>query len=447
MSDGAKSSNDINRETKAMALVGVAARVMNAGVVFLTQILFARTMGVTEFGIYATANTWMLLVCGIATMGLVSMPQRFLPEYAQANDNDRIRGLVRFAAWGPLAIGSLFCVMGSLLAYVARDLISPAVATTTCIALLIVPALVSINVMEGIALAKNWKALAYGINFVIRPLIAPLIFITAWLLGVKAEANLAMIAMAIAAWLAAMLLLFLVWRRYKPLLAEGPAIEERQRWIKAGLPVMLIDGAFMLMTSTDIILLAFFKSEADVGTYSAAARLVALVAFVHYGLTWASAHHFSGLYAAGNHAELEKFAAKTTIWTFLPSVAAACLIGLASPYLLLAFGQEFAGGASITIILMLGLLARAAIGPAEQLLIMTNNQIRCAYAYIWAFAVNLLACLVLAPLYGGVGAALATALAYLTASLIIAYEVQKNLGFPVHILAILLRPSKKVAHV
>jgi O-antigen/teichoic acid export membrane protein len=442
MSNGAEPSNDINRETKAMALVGVAARVLNAGVVFLTQILFARTMGVTEFGIYATANTWMLLVCGIATVGLVSMPQRFLPEYALMKDDDRVRGLVRFAAWGPLAIGALFCISGSLLAFLARDLISPAVATTTCIALLIVPALVSINVIEGIALARNWKSLAYGINFVIRPLIAPMIFVAAWFAGVKAEANL-----AIAAWLAASLLLFLVWRRYKPLLAAGPAIEERSRWIKAGLPVMLIDGAFMLMTSTDIILLAFFQSEAEVGTYSAAARLVALVAFVHYGLTWASAHHFSALHAANNHTELEKFAAKTTLWTFLPSVGAACMIGLASPYLLLAFGQEFSGGASITVILMLGLLARAAIGPAEQLLIMTNNQILCAYAYIIAFIINLMACLFLVPLYGGIGAAIATAIAYCAASLIIAWHVQKKLGFPVHILVLLLQPRRKPAHV
>jgi O-antigen/teichoic acid export membrane protein len=446
MSDAAATDRDINSETKAMAFVGVGARIINAGVVFLTQILFARSMGATEFGVYATANTWMLLVSGFAMLGLTSMPQRFLPEYALGQDNDRIRGLVRFAFQWPLVIGAGFCALGSLLAYLTRDIISPAVATTTCLALLTVPALVSISVVEGIALARNWKALAYGINFLFRPLITPLIFIVAWLIGVTADANLAMIAMAAAAWFAAALLLILIWRRYKPLLSQGSAVEERQRWIKAGLPVMVIDGAFMLMTSTDIILLSYFQSESEVGTYSAAARLVALVAFVHYGLTWASAHHFSALYAAGNHVELEKFAARTTLWTFLPSLIAALMIGLASPYFLMAFGKEFTGGAGITIILMLGLLARAAIGPAEQLLIMTNNQMQCAYAYIIAFVVNVILCILLAPTYGGMGAAMATAIAYLAASLIIGNAVQKKLGFPVHIVTLLLRPFKKVRH-
>jgi O-antigen/teichoic acid export membrane protein len=442
-----KSSTAIQSETKAMAFAGVFARVLNAGMVFLTQILFARTMGVTEFGIYATANTWMLLVSGIASLGLVAMPQRFLPEYELARDNPRIRGLIHFASFGPMAIGTGFCVGGALLAFLARDIISAPVATTTCIALLIVPALVSINVVEGIALAKAWKGLAYGINFVIRPLIAPLIFGGAWLSGLKPEANLAMAAMVIAAWFAALLLIFLVRRRFHSLLPSGPRIEERPRWIRAGLPVMLIDGAFMLMTSTDVILLSLFQTEAEVGTYSAAARLVALVAFIHYGLTWASGHHFSALFAAKNTSGLARFAARTTLWTFLPSLGAAGVIGLASPYLLLAFGSAFAGGSDITIILLLGLLARAAIGPAEQLLIMTDNQISCAHAYICAFLVNLAGCLVLAPVYGGKGAAVATALAYLTASLIIAWQVRRHLGFQVHILALLGSSDRKTIHV
>ena len=430
-------------ETQSMALAGVAARIANAGLVFLTQILFARALGVAEFGIYATANTLMLLVSGVATLGLSIMPQRFWPEYAAAKDDARLRGLMHFASWGPFVIGSLFALGGSLVAYLARDLISPAIATVTCLAMLSVPAMTMLDVVEGIALAKAWKRLAYGIAFVLRPLIVPVIFLAAWLAGVKPDAALAMASLVGASWLAAFTMLLLVRRKVKHLLPAGPNAYDYRRWLIDGLPVTWINGAFMLMTSTDVVVLALLKDEATVGAYSAAARLVALVAFVHHGLTWASGHHFSALHSAGDHKGLAAFAAKTTRWTFLPSVAAALIMALATPLFLPIFGKGFEGGTSITLVLLLGLLARAAIGPAEQLLIMTDNQSACAKAYGWAFLLNGLLCLCLVPFLGAVGAALSTALAYGAASLLLAAAVRQRLGFPVHILA-LKRASKAI---
>ncbi|MFM9975943.1 MAG: lipopolysaccharide biosynthesis protein, partial [Beijerinckiaceae bacterium] len=201
MSNPAESTDLRHSETKTMALASVLARIVNAGLVFLTQILFARVMGAAEFGIYATANTIMLLVAGVATLGLVTMPQRFLPEYEKKADQARMRGLVHFAQWAPFVIGSTFCIGGAIAAYLARDLLSPPVATATCVALLVVPALASLDIVEGIALARAWKALAYGVAFIVRPLITPLVFLAAWAAGVTADATLAMAALVVATWL------------------------------------------------------------------------------------------------------------------------------------------------------------------------------------------------------------------------------------------------------
>jgi O-antigen/teichoic acid export membrane protein len=446
MSAAVDTREAMQSETRTMALAGIVARVFNAGVVFLTQVLFARMMGASEFGVYATANTLMLLVAAFATLGLVAMPQRFWPEYEGAGDGARLRGLARFASWGPFAIGSVFALGGALLAVLARDLISPQVATATCIAMLTVPAMASLDVVEGIALTKAWKGLAYGVAFVLRPLIVPLVFLGAWLAGVSPHATLSMASLVAATWLAALLLLILVRRKIGTTLPKGSVITEHRRWIMAGLPVMLIDGVFILMTSTDVVLLSVFHDDLEVGAYSAAARLVALVAFVHHGITWASGHHFSALYTAGNHAELAAYAAKTTRWTFLPSVAAAILMALAAPLFLMLFGKDFEGGGIITAVLLLGLLARAAVGPAEQLLVMTDNQIACAYAYGWAFVVNIGFCLVLVPAYGGVGAALSTACGYAAATLIIAREVKMRLGFSVHIFALMRKHATAATH-
>ncbi|MGL4241297.1 MAG: lipopolysaccharide biosynthesis protein [Beijerinckiaceae bacterium] len=432
-------------ETRVMALAGVAARVVNAGLVFLTQLLFARLLGVAEFGVFAAANTIFLLIVGFATLGLAILPQRFWPQYAAAGDHVRLRGLVRFAMLAPFAAGTAFALMGAGGVWLFRDALSPAVASVAMIAMLAIPAQASLDVVEGIALARAWKGLAYGVAFVVRPLLVPALFMAAWFSGAGVSAGTALAALAAASWIAAFILVAAMGLKLRRELPRGPAAMEIGPWLRAALPAMLIDGVFMLMTSVDILLLTLLREDSEVGVYAAAARLVALVAFVHAGLTWASGHHFSALHQAGDRAGLRAYAAQATRWTFLPSVAAAALTALAAPLLLLLFGKDFAGGGLVTAILLLGLLARACVGPAEQLLVMTDNQMATAYAYAWAFVVNLGLALVLVPVWGGAGAAAATACAYAAAAAIIAREVRLRLGFPISILAVLRAPSRRVA--
>ena len=446
MQDPIPTQNSMETETRLMAFFGIAARVANAGIVFLTQVLFARMLGAAEFGIYATATTAMLLAAAFATLGLTAMPQRFWPAYAAAGDLARQRGLMRFASWGPFVGGTAVAIAGSAIAYLASPVLSPAVSTAICLAMLTLPALAALDVVEGIALLKSWKYLAYGLMFIVRPLLIPTVFLAAWMMGVRADAALAVMAVAAATWVAAFLLIILVRRKIRTSLPEGPVASDHRVWLRAGLPVMLIDGAFLLMTSTDIILLAVFADDAAVGAYSAAARLVALAAFVHQGLTWASGHHFSALHVAGESSGLADYATRMTRWTFLPSLVAAVVIAAAAPLILMLFGKGFEGGGSITAILLIGLLMRAAVGPAEQLLVMTDNQMACAYAYAWAFIANVVLCLALIPHYGALGAAIATSVAYGAASLIIAREVRLRLGFDIHILAAFAANRRKPIH-
>jgi O-antigen/teichoic acid export membrane protein len=273
----------------------------------------------------------------------------------------------------------------------------------------------------------------------------PMIFLGVVLCGCGIGPMTAAGSLVAATWIAALLLLIGVQRRSRTEWPAGPVIQERSLWLKACLPVVFIDGAFLLMTSTDILALTVFHSDAEVGIYSAAARLVALVAFVHHGFTWASGHHFTALHQAGDRAALAGFATRTTVWTFLPSVAAAAVMAMAAPWLLMLFGKDFAAGGMVTVVLLAGLLARAAVGPAEQLLIMTYNQMACVKAYGLAFVINLLFCLVLVPRYGGMGAAAATAGAYVFASVIVAMEVRRRLGFHMNIVHALW-PARQAAH-
>ncbi len=62
-------------------------------------------------------------------------------------------------------------------------------------------------------------------------------------------------------------------------------------------------------------------------------------------------------------------------------------------------------------IIAIGLLARAAVGPAERLLNMLGERRSCAHAYAGAFLLNVALCFVLIPRFGAIGAAIASAIA------------------------------------
>jgi O-antigen/teichoic acid export membrane protein len=77
--------------------------------------------------------------------------------------------------------------------------------------------------------------------------------------------------------------------------------------------------------------------------------------------------------------------------------------------------------------MLLGLLARAAMGPSERLLNMIGEQKICAAIYGTAFAVNLGLCLALIPYFGLFGAAAATASGVLTESALLFVVVRRRL--------------------
>ena len=91
------------------------------------------------------------------------------------------------------------------------------------------------------------------------------------------------------------------------------------------------------------------------------------------------------------HGEPEKlaaFARETVAWTFWPSLAMALVVlALGEPMLML-FGPGFEAGYPLLFLLVIGVVARAAVGPCESLLTMSGNQNVCALVYALTLAVN-----------------------------------------------------------
>ena len=301
------------------------------------------------------------------------------------------------------------------------------------LACLAFPAYALNNIQEGISRSYDWVGLSMMPAYVVRQLLLTILMAAAYFAHLPMDAVTAMIAAGLSVWLPVIGQMLLLNRKLKTRIEPGPKAYEFKVWIATAMPILLVEGFYALLTYTDVLVLQQFRPPDEVAVYYAAAKTLALVAFIHYSIAATTAHRFSTYHVAGDREGLSAFLAQSIKWTFWPSLAAtALLLAFGRPILSL-FGPEFTGGYYLMFILAIGLLARAAIGPIERLLNMLGEQRMCALVHAGAFAVNFCLCIILIPLLGPAGAAIATAVALVFESVWLFVVTKKRLGFHVFI--------------
>jgi O-antigen/teichoic acid export membrane protein len=409
-------------------------RIASAMLALVSQVLLARWMGSFQFGIYIYVWTWVLMIGSVSDVGLSSAARRFIPEYAELKTPDLLRGFLTGSRWLAVAIaGAIGAACAGLV-----TLLSPFIDHYTLVPLylacLTVPIYALGQAQAGIAQSYNWPNLALVPFYIWRQGIITVAMGAAYLFGAPTDA-ITGIAIAVGTtWAVTLGQLFALDRRLKKTVPTGPKRYEPRIWLATSLPILMVEFFYLLLTYVDILTLERFRSPEDVAVYYAGARILALVAFIYFAISGATTHKFTQYHVAGDKERLASFFAETVKWTFWPSLAAcAVILALGKPLLSL-FGENFERGYAVMFILAVGMLARAAVGPAERLLNMLGERKQCALIYAGAFAINLVLCVLLIPHLGIEGAAVATSTALVVESIALYLVAKRRLGFHVFIM-------------
>ena len=405
-------------------------RLASALIALISQVLLARWMGSFEFGIYIYVWTWVLMIGALSDMGLATAAPRFIPEYIERKAFDRLRGFLSGSRWLSVAIATAIGAIGAGGVMLFAAHLDQFVVIPLLLACLTIPIYGLVQTQVSIAQSYDWPNLALAPSFVIRQLAITVLMGAAYLLGAPTDAVSAMVIAVISTWAVTIGQMFVLNRRLKHKVPAGPKSYEPKIWLATSLPIFMAESFNVLLTYVDILTLEHFRSPDEVAVYYAAARLLAIVAFVYYAVAGATTHRFTQYYVAGEKQRLKSFFAETIRWTFWPSLAiCVAILGLGLPLLSL-FGAKFEHGYPVMFILAAGMLARAAVGPAERLLNMLGLRKQCAAIYAGAFAVNLILCVILIPHLGIEGAALATSAALILESILLFGAVRRRLAAP-----------------
>jgi O-antigen/teichoic acid export membrane protein len=419
--------------TRRLAGTIFVIRVISAALAYLSQILLARWMGGSDYGIYVYVWTWVLLLGSMMDFGISASAQKIIPEYRTRGEHALLRGFLSGSRWMTLIVSAVVSV---LLAAIVKAL-SPWVGASEIVPLYIgcitLPAFVVANTQDGIARSHDWMRLGLMPQFIIRQSLIIGLTAGAFALGFHLGATAAMLASAAAVWIAMIGQMIVLNRRLDRHVEPGAKAYDFRGWLAISLPILMVEGFYLLLSYTDVLVLQQFRSSVEVGIYFAVIKTLALVSFIHYAMSATTAHRFAEYHALGDNERLSAYLAHAIKWTFWPSLAATIvLLALGKPLLWL-FGPPFVVGYDIMFIAAIGLVVRSAIGPVERLLNMLGHQHICALAYALAFVMNVALCLALVPRFGGYGAAAATSISLTFETVLLFWIVRRRLGL--HVLA------------
>ncbi len=408
---------EARRDGQKVLLVRITA----AGLAYITQVILARALGTSEYGIFATVWVWMTIFGHSALLGFGQSGNRFIPHYQVAARADLIRGFLWGGAGFVAALSVSLALLGGIVLFFLHAYLLSAYVAPFVIALCVLPLFALQDYVEGIARAFKWPILAIAPPYIVRQGLIALGVIVALINGVPAQAWVAVSVTLLATALTLVCQLFFLHKALKTILPSGERTYAVREWIITSLPMGLSDLVNVLLSFVDVVLLSFFVPPSQVGIYFAATRLMQIVAFIQYAASSATAPRLAQAHAEDNFTALQQLVTHTARLTALASSLTVIALIIASPWLLQLFGQSFASATPLMIIFGFGMIGQALLGPAEDTLNMSGYERVAARIAVIVLLTAITLNSVLIPYYGIWGAASAMALTQMIKGALLAH--------------------------
>lgn len=193
------------------------------------------------------------------------------------------------------------------------------------------------------------------------------------------------------------------------------------------LPMLLGNSMLLLMNWTDSIMLSAMGPIRDVGIYNTAVRISALIPAILVAVNSIAMPKFAEL--KDNNYEFKKFVKQSTLLVSFLSLPIILGILIFPEFLLSLFGEEFIEGKSALVILGIGYFFSAISGSTYHILNMTGEEIKARNILVISAAVNIILNLILIPVYGIIGAAVASTFTNFLWNIAAVYFIYKKHGF------------------
>jgi O-antigen/teichoic acid export membrane protein len=372
-------------------------------IVYLMNVVVARSFPPEVYGQFLVVTASVALLAVVASAGLPSGLLRFVPEYRWAGRDALELGYVRWSRRGVVALTALAGV--ALAASYALGLLMPEGSRSPRVFGLIVVGVPAMAVAQ-----YHSELLRYvgriAASKILPAVLAPgltLLAVIGWR-GRSSGADLPLVAYVSGLCVSVYLQAALLPRRLRRISGRSIARESR-RWMKTVAPMWGSKASQASLKHLDIILVAAWLSTVDAGLYGAAWRTATIVGLILSAVVHALGPNLADAYHRGRIDEFKRTLLFTVALCGGPSLLVATGLWLMAPQVLALFGPDYAQGAGVLRVLLIGMTTSALAGPIGAVLNFTGHERLAFVGNVTSALVNVTLLVLLVPRIGLYGAA------------------------------------------
>ncbi len=417
---------------------------------FGAQIILARILEVESFGRYLWVQTWLNAIAVFARVGLDTTAMRYVGGYNAREEYGLLRGFLKWA-WRLGTIAStiisalLVAVIYSLNRWVIDGGIHPELCDLFYQLALILPLYTRLQISNSALLSMKHVVRARAPGQVGRP-VAMILVIVALYYGLHHDVS-ASEAMWITNASYAVLLavngLFL-WQALPAQYTTATPTYERAQWMTTTIPLLFLGAITLLNNSIDVLLFPIVGgTEQELGVYAAVTRVVRIIAFGLQAVNAIFPAVVAELYAKKKMAELQRQAAMSAGLLAAFTIPLSLVLIVGGPWILAAYGEQYASGYPILVILAAGQIVNASCGSVGFILALTGNERLSLRILIGSLALNAGLVAALVPVLGMMGAAIGNTIAISVWNVAMVLAVRKKIGIHPTVLSLIWKPKMR----
>lgn len=416
-------SNKDSRELLVDSSLAFTVRVGSAIAAFIMNVVVARYLGIDSSGFFFLALSVITIVATVVRFGADNVVLRFVGVYSSEDKWAGVRGIVYHISKLILIIS---IVVTAFILFFARDIsvmvfkkieLEPPLFW---IALSIPCIAVSTIIAMGL---QGLKKVLYSVS--IQNVFIP-VFLILLILVMKPATAGKMSLLYFEASLVTLIISIILWFRFVP---KGTMEFDQKLIIASCTPLWVVAILQQAMQWGGQFIAGIYCQPSVLGQLAVAQRTSMLISFIGIAINLVSAPKFASFYSQGRMQELKRYSINTTRIMIFFATPLLAFIYIFPNFILSIFGKGFTGGAWMLRILSTGQYINVITGSVGYLLMMSGHGKEFRNINIISGIISIILNLTLVRFYGGVGAAIAIAVAVAIQNILAVNMVEKKLGF------------------
>lgn len=401
-------------------------RVLN----YATQIALAWMYGPAQLGLYVLGLTLIQIANILSQFGMDNGVVRYVAYYRAERDVSRVRGTILLSLFVTFALSLVLACAVFFGAGFLNDTLyhKPALEMIFKIFSISLPLLTVMNIALYATVGFQTVKYLISVQQIVQPLANVVLIVVFYLLGAQILGAVA--AYVVSTLVGAIIALFYLKRIFPKLTdRETPTKFEARALFSTSWPLILSNFTQRINSWTAVMVLGIFSTASAVGIYNTAARTAMLSALVLFAFNSIFSPIISSLHKRGLLDDLGRLYQDVSRWVFTGGFTIFLLTVVLGKDILAVLGSAFVSGWVVLVIVAGAQLFNSSVGPTQRVLAMTGHQRVLMLATTGSAVIGVAANILLVPLYGALGAGIATAAAIVLMNAITLLYVRRLLGF------------------